>query len=524
MAYLDGKLRYTLPDGQTREETYNSEMQLTAAGWRDGQGRALGEPGRLEYHPQTGQLAAVTLPSGLRTALGYDSQGQLSHWQRGKAGGSQRFDPQARLLESDLAGAKYQMRAAEHEASLALTLPTGAVHTERVDDFGRIVQQTSPERGTRTARYDAADRTLEVRDAVRVMSARYDPAGRILERRHQNHADRQARIVRYTWQGVNLIRIDDPEQITEYGYDANARKISEQVTLKPAPNTATGYRYLTQYRYDVLGRLTHTVLPEGATLTPHYDTISRIIRVGYQPPAYAWWVQVIRWVKPDYGTQTLIAELRTDSAHGLLGYTHGNGQRVSSGFDSALRLTHRQDGATHTRLAYNADDEIARLTRNTQTLDLVYDIRGRLQLAKGNNQSQAFTLDTNGNRLSKTGNAAQPQPYAYRPASDQLLSTTAQAYRYNAVGEPVQITGSSQAGQLSTRTLTYGSMGELTAVSDDGKQIAHYRYNQNRQRIAKTATGQTTFFLWQGGTLAAEANAQGIIKTRYIYMGSRPVD
>jgi RHS repeat-associated protein len=518
IAYLPeaGKLRYTLPDGQTREETYNSEMQLTAAGWLDGQGRRLSEPGRLEYHPQTGQLAGVTLPSGLRTTLGYDAQGQLSHWQRGKAGGSQRFDPQARLLEADVSGAKYQMQADEHAASLALTLPTGAVHSEFIDDFGRIVQQTSPERGTRIARYDAADRTLEVRDAVRVMSARYDAAGRILERQHRNLADGQQRQVRYTWQGAQLIRIDDAEQITEYAYDGHARRISERVSLKPHEKNQPDAVYLTRYRYDALGRLQQTILPEGATLTPHYDGISRITRVDYQPPAHAWWVKAIRWVWADYGTQPLIADLATDSAHGVLGYTHANGEQVKTHHDRALRLTQRQDGASTTQLTYNADDEIASLKRNSQALALGYDLRGRLQhVLQEGIRRQDYRLDANGNRLEQANGDI--RPYAYRPQSDQLLAEADRRYTYNAVGEPVQIEGNTK------RRLTYDPLGQVAQVQEDGREIARYRYNQNRQRIAKTVNGQTTLYLWQGGAIAAEADAQGKIQTRYIYLDSRPV-
>ncbi|MFP5407658.1 MAG: RHS repeat-associated core domain-containing protein [Gammaproteobacteria bacterium] len=516
VAYLPGKLRYTLPDGQTGEETTNSEQQVTSTGWLDGQGRRLSEPSRLEYHPQTGQLAGVTLPSGLHTTFGYDAQGQPSHWQRGKAGGSQRFDPQTRLLEADVSGANYQMRADEHAASLALTLPTGAVHAERIDDFGRIVQQTSPERGTRTARYDAAGRTLEVRDAVRVMTARYDAAGRILERRHRNLTDGQERQVRYTWQGIQLIRIDDAEQITEYAYDDNARRISERVSLKPHDKGQADAVYLTRYRYDSLGRLNRTILPEGATLSPHYDAISRITRVDYQPPAHAWWVKAIRWVWADYGTQPLIADLASDSAHGVLGYTHANGQRVKTHHDRALRLTQRQDGALTTQLAYNTDDEIASVKRNSQTLELGYDLRGRLQqVIQDGTRRQDYRLDTNGNRLEQVNGGI--QPYAYRPQSDQLLAEADRRYTYNAAGEPVLIDGNAQ------RRLTYDPLGQVAQVEDDGREVARYRYNQNRQRIAKTVNGQTTFYLWQGGAIAAEANAQGQIRTRYIYMGSRPV-
>lgn len=519
IAYLpDGTQRTTLPDGQTLEESYNSERQVTSSGWLDDQGRALGTAARYRYD-DAGRLAGFTSPAGLDTRLAYADDGELSHWRRGKMSGSRRFDPATHLLEIDVAGARY--RAQADAAGLTLTLPTGAVHGEWIDDFGRVVRQISPERGIRSARYDAADRTLEVRDAVRLMTARYDAAGRMLERRHQNIGDSQERRVRYIWQGVHLVRIDDAAQTTEYTYDANGRRLSERITLKT--ERGESQTHTTRYRYDALGRLHRTVLPEGATLTQHYDAIGRASRVDYQPPAHAWWVKAIRWAWADYGTQPLVADIKSDSAHGLLGYVHGNDEKLAVEHDAARRPIRLQDGASDTRLAYNADEEIARLARNSQTLDLGYDLRGRLQrvVAAGQGQTsrQDFALDANGNRLELGGTqfSGTPSAYAYRPHSDQLLAEADRRYVYNAVGEPVQIEGKGQ------RTLSYDPLGQLAQVVDNGREVARYRYNQHRQRIAKTVNGKTTYFLWQGGAIAAEADAQGHIEKRYVYLGSRPV-
>ena len=245
--------------------------------------------------------------------------------------------------------------------------------------------------------------------------------------------------------------------------------------------------------------------------------------MDYQPPAHAWWVKAIRWAWADYGTQPLVADIKSDSAHGLLGYVHGNDEKLAVEHDAARRPIRLQDGASDTRLAYNADEEIARLARNSQTLDLGYDIRGRLQrvVAAGQGQTsrQDFALDANGNRLELGGTqfSGTPSAYAYRPHSDQLLAEADRRYVYNAVGEPVQIEGKGQ------RTLSYDPLGQLAQVVDNGREVARYRYNQHRQRIAKTVNGRTTYFLWQGGAIAAEADAQGRIEKRYVYLGSRPV-
>lgn len=323
------------------------------------------------------------------------------------------------------------------------------------------------------------------------------------------------------WQGVHLIRIDDAGQTSEYAYDANARQISERVTLKPDGKDKSAPVYLIRYHHDALGRLHRTVLPEGATLTLRYNAIGQVSRVDYQPPAHAWWVRAIRRVWADYGTRPLIADLKTDSAHGLLGLTHANGEQLAVEHDAARRPVRLQDGASDTRLAYNADEEIARLSRNSQTLDLGYDLHGRLQRVAGQGQTprQDFALDANGNRLEQGGTrfGGKTSAYAYRPHSDQLLAEADRRYVYNAVGEPLAIEGTVK------RRLTYDALGQIARVEDDGREIARYRYNHKRQRIAKTVNGRTTFFLWQGGALAAEADARGHIETRYVYLGRRPV-
>lgn len=343
------------------------------------------------------------------------------------------------------------------------------------------------------------------------MTARYDMAGRIVEREHKDLTDGLTHGVRYVWHGAFLAEIDDDAQHTEYTHDQYGHRTCERITYKATPN-AGATSYTTVYHYDQLGRLNQVKLPEGAMLTYRFDAISRVVQVDYQPPAL-----IGGEVLP------LISNLETDSAHGLLGFTHSNGEQATARYDPALRLVGWQDGIAHTQLKYNADGDISQLVRNRQILGLDYNLQGRLAKVVEGNQTEHFDLDTNGNRLSQTPLSGQTETYKYRHASDQLLAAGSQSYRYNSVGEPVQI----EAG-TETRHLNYGPMGELDSIStqqaDKKPSIAIYRYNQDLQRIAKTANGQTTFFLWQGGRISAEADAQGHIRTRYLYLGDRPVE
>ena len=303
-------------------------------------------------------------------------------------------------------------------------------------------------------------------------------------------------------------------------------------------------------------------LPEGATLSHRYSAISRLERVDYQPAAQAgwrgWlnngWTQLARLAVPDYGTQVLVANIQTDSAHGLLGYQSSNGQTVQATFDTAGRLKSWRDGPVSTTLGFNQNDELASLEKQKPTLadnktqnqtiaesqTLQYNIMGQLSDVKTikNAATQAletYSYDQNGNRLQSKQQAAQ-NSYQYKPASDQLqniqLGTAKTNYSYNSHGEPVQIstaqgdpsTSSGQATQ--TRDLTYGARGELLAIADQGKPTASYQYNHALQRVSKTVKtdkdSQTTNYLWHGGMVDAEIQ-NGQVTKRYIFINLRPV-
>ena len=312
--------------------------------------------------------------------------------------------------------------------------------------------------------------------------------------------------------------------------------------------------FTTSHTYDTFGRLSQTQLPEGATLSHHYSAKGssnpgRLERVDYQPAAQAgwrgWlskgWTQLARLAVPDYGTQTLVTNIQTDSAHGLLGYQSSNGQTVQASFDTAGRLKTWRDGPVSTALGFNQNDELASLEKqkpaltsrqkSTESQTLQYNIMGQLSDVKtvkaGNAATQAletYSYDQNGNRLHSKQQAAQ-NSYSYKPASDQLQSIQTGAakasYTYNSHGEPVQIS-TADGDKTQTRDLTYGARGELLAIADNGQATASYQYNHALQRVSKSANNQTTQYLWHGGMVDAEIQ-NGQITKRYIFINLRPV-
>jgi RHS repeat-associated protein len=583
------QIRYTLPDGQSLVSSLSSESQTTSVGWQGSDQQSIVAPNQTTYSPTTGLPVEITAPTGLKTTLGYDQANQLTSIQRGRQSISKTteytskdgFDPLNQLTKLDVSGAKYTLgtKAAEN----SLTLPTEASYTSTVDDFGRTVIMQSPhinsgtengkDNGRSLASYDLNDRLIQLKDSLRTSSASFDALGRLVQRRHSINKDASGTVIStatvtttsdpkdnnkddiftYTYEGARLKSITGTAQTTTYSYTPQGQVAQEQVTLQ---NNATTTSFTTNHSYDSFGRLSQTQLPEGATLSHHYSAISRLERVDYQPAAQAgwrgWWTQLARLAVPDYGTQALVTNIQTDSAHGLLGYQASNGQTVQATFDTAGRLKSWRDGPVSTSLGFNQNDELASLEKQkpahldaktqNQTIaesqTLQYNIMGQLSDVKtikaGNAATQAleaYSYDQNGNRLQtkqegqQAGQNSYPQSYSYKPASDQLQSIQTGAaksnYSYNSHGEPVQIS-TAQGDKTQTRDLSYGARGELLAIADQGKPTASYQYNHALQRVSKTVSNQTTNYLWHGGMIDAEIQ-NGQITKRYIFINLRAV-
>lgn len=473
-------MHYRLPNGQRVEERFDTESRLNAVAWLD-------EPEHLAL-----PAAPRATPSPFQVHI----------------------DTRAQRIEFDLAGARFGVRF--EPDGHALTLPSGAEHREHRDDFGRVVLQTGPERGRRTARYDAADNTLEVHDAERVMQARYDAAGRLVERSHRTHGQTEVRVVRHVWAGAQRVRIEDEEETRHFDYDALGRLVTERSAF-PARVALPAREYVTRYHYDEFDRVVRTELPEGSALGYRYDAIGTVSRIDYQTPPIAWWQRLLRRFWPTHGTRALLADIETDSRHGLIAHTHANGRVTRLARDHEGRLTQREDGPVSTRLTYDAAGRIAMLVRGEQHLALEHDALGRL-LRVGGASEQGFTLDGNANRL-RVERASVQTEYAYRPASDQLLARNGTRYTYNAVGEPLRIEDTASAR---VRTLAYDALGQVTSVAEDGRTLAHYRYNHARQRVVREVDGRSTRYLWQGERLVAETDETGRIRVRTFYQGTRP--
>ena len=322
-------------------------------------------------------------------------------------------------------------------------------------------------------------------------------------------------------------------------------------------------QWQTTYQYDDTGRLQKVGLPEGATLSYIYNDISNPVKVNYQPPVQGWWQSVIRKVNPNHNSIALMTDIESDSARGLLAFTHSNGQAVSAKYDKAGRLTTWTDGDYQKALTYDNRNQIittdSKQNNQKKSEQLSYNAYGELisvTSTDSNKQSTQYQYDGNANRLGFSSPKAQAQ-YEYRQGTDQLLSISSQAksanttnnngsknnsiknnnkqtstYRYDAAGNPISISTQSISNtQVNTqRQFTYGARGQLTQLTDNN-QSSDYRYNHSMQRVSKNTASNTQDkheqrYLWQQGLLDAEIDVkdnQESLTRRYIYVGLRPI-
>lgn len=224
----------------------------------------------------------------------------------------------------------------------------------------------------------------------------------------------------------------------------------------------------------------------------------------------------------DSTTQTVVSSVAYQPFGPTKGFTFGNGQTHSRGFDQDGRISSYTLSAQSIAVAY---DEASRLTClstgncTSPTNSYGYDNVDRLTTFTGPSVSQAFTYDGVGNRLTKTvgGNT---DTYALATTSNRLASITppgggsARTFSYD-------LNGSTTNDAINQ--FVYNTRGRMSqAISIAG--TTNYMVNSLGQRIRKMSPMEDIVYHYDmQGRLIAERNPSGVALTEYIYLGDIPV-
>ena len=300
-------------------------------------------------------------------------------------------------------------------------------------------------------------------------------------------------------------------QVTTYAYDSTTGTLAN-VT---APGATLSYTYdgsllkqttwagtvagSVSRNYDNNFRITSQSVNGGNTIAFGYDNDSLLTSAG----------SLIITRSPQHGliTNTTVGTVTDARSYNTFGELSSYTANVGG---SPVFST------TYTR------DKLGRITQKvdtvgatTDTYDYTYDSAGRLtQVQKNGGVVEAYTYDTNGNRLTATLPPASAT--GTYDAQDRLLTYGQLQFTYTTNGE-LFTKSNPTLGQ--TASFTYDVLGNLKTVVLPGGTTIEYVVDGQNRRIGKKVNGTlTTGWLYQNQlTPVAELDGTGAVVSRFVY-------
>ena len=434
------------------------------------------------------RLVSTTMPGGGTTRYAYDTLGRMTsrHHPDADAATLYKYDDLGRMRFSQDA----RQRAAG--SSNATRKVTYTVY----DDFGRVTRV-----GEAAANFSELDpeRSYPFENDASSWRSRmtYDGGGDLvaggeIEGGGPNYA--QGRLTKAQ---ENTDADAAAEVVHRYAYDHLGNVRVKQVEIEGLAGTKT-----LEYVYDLAGRITGIIYPDGAQARYAYDGAGRLARVG------------------DARGMTL-AEYTHTAAGNIK--THAVGDDVVTGTYAYNPREWVTDidyaGTFRSKLTYDLAGNVTRQEYShgsaaSKTADYAYDALYRItsfDLTGGTSRDYAY--DRSGNLKSMvTGSSRLTYNYSGTSTPNRLDSTTGtggQAYVYN------------QNGWMTRKgadTVRYDYRGLTT-----GYGSARYLMDPDRRRVKKTVgTAKTYYLRGPGGNVLAEYSGQSL-SAKYIYAGSKRI-
>jgi RHS repeat-associated protein len=400
--------------------------------------------------------------------------------------------------------------------------PNNNTTTYAYSGFGEQTQIVSPDTGAATMQYNEAGLITQKVDSRGIATGYgYDALGRITVMSVIGATNW------YTYDvGANgvgrLTSVSDPSGSTTYTYDNYGRVVAKTSYITGAP-----VGYTTTYARDNVGRVTGITYPSGNILAMTYSegrVTNMTLNSGGTTSALISDILYFPFGGPESwllgpnsaSTKPYLREIDLNSRIEKYGTPTGYRQL---GFDDGGRITSIKNcqGVTVPCTA---------LWANTYG----YDSVGRLtsfagQTSNGNgaaniSQTQSFTYDANGNRLSAVLNGVTSN-YAYpggsTPTSNRLMSVT---------GSLVMTNTYDNAGNLTndgTRSFVYDGRGRMTSATAGGTTTG-YLINYQNLRVKKSNSGGTTYFVYdEAGHMLGEYDQSGAARQEIFWLGDTPV-
>ena len=285
------------------------------------------------------------------------------------------------------------------------------------------------------------------------------------------------------------------EVITRIAYDHEGRVVHRRVTIDTLPDKDVFYRY------DLSGKVTSMVYPDGSEALYAYDAAGRLAGVtdakGNALADYAY----------DHDGRMTTHTVGGTLATGAYAY---NARDWVSGIDYPGRFTLNQ--------AYDAVGNVTSqnyrraATEALKTASYAYDGLHRLEsVGLGGARARTYDYDDNGNVTSTVTFGARTT-YAYSRGStpnrlDSLtVAGSTDTFLYDANGSAVSVAGTA---------ISYDHRGLVTGYGAYG-----YTIDAEGFRVKKAGGGSTVYYVrGAGGSVLATYDAAGDLTATYVYAG-----
>ena len=381
----------------------------------------------------------------------------------------------------------------------------GNITNYQYNAFGQLTEVNSPDKGKTVYHYNDKGQLSTQADANGVtLGYAYDQLNRVTEVSSNN-----APVLQYSYDqgqyGIGrLSSVKNQSSEIDNSYDTFGGIIKQRYVIDGNP-------YDVSYSYNKDEAVNSITYPSGLQVNFTRDKVGNINGITAN----------------DKGTQSTIAANISYLPFGAMkSLSFGNGSQITRTYDKAYQLTNQTvSGVADDSYIYDKLGNITQFVSKddpTKSKDYAYDAIERLTSMKSQLETQDFSYDANGNRLTYTnsqdGQSAQIN-YQYDKSSNKL-----QSYQ-DTKSNSVSYDNNGNITQLGDMRFSYDVFNNLTAVkkdNKDNKEIASYQYSPNDQRILKTVNGNKTVFIYDITDKLIEVRTKDSI-IDIVYLNGEPI-
>ncbi|WP_235592866.1 SpvB/TcaC N-terminal domain-containing protein [Leptospira interrogans] len=429
----------------------------------------------------------------------------------------------------DIAGNRTKKSDLNDSSLMSCPNPSAGVPTKDIsgrnqaywsyDAFGKLRAQSDPDLGVSSYSYNAfGDLTSQTNAKGVTTTLSYDSIGRILTKNIPEGN------IHYSYDSLSgsenalgkLVRVEDSNQNKTFSYDKLGRvKKETRVILatsagNPLPSETQG-PYITETKYDLLGRVTRIDYPEHPISHGRMRACYEYGTAGYISGIS---VQVnTNEILPGYCNKDIVENITYNEFGQTAGFTLGNGIATSYGYDvkgRMIRLNSSGDVDGNNKVlqdavySFNPNNNITRIANNSTDwnaqYDYDYDGIGRLTNAVGihvettesnltKRFQQSYSYAKNGNLTAKK---------IHDPASGNVTDEWSYVY----ANHQVTNIDSSKSGN-DAFVMQYDASGNLTRQRDNAKDLTKRISVDSQDRIVQIQDGNNatlgTYWYDEGG-------------------------